>query len=66
MLMGGTLTVFIALGWYSVTGRGGYIGTLLGPERTGVSLSFQAKNGRGFLGVSYRRAFGSGWCRSGE
>ncbi|WP_230464862.1 hypothetical protein, partial [Nocardia seriolae] len=42
--MGGTLTTFIALDRYSVTGRGGYTDTLLGPERTDDSLSFQAKN----------------------
>ncbi len=34
--MGGTLTSFIALGRSHVFGRGGYIDTLLGPERTDV------------------------------
>ena len=34
MLMGGTLTGFIAGGRSCVFDRGGYIDTLLGPERT--------------------------------
>ncbi len=42
--MGGTLTTFIALDQYSVTDRGEYTDTLLGPERTRGSDSFQAKN----------------------
>lgn len=33
-LMGGTLTSFIAFDQSCVVGRGEYIGTLLGPERT--------------------------------
>jgi hypothetical protein len=33
-LMGGTLTPIPAGGWSSVSGCGGYIDTLLGPERT--------------------------------
>ncbi|MET8780129.1 hypothetical protein ABZV58_34510, partial [Nocardia sp. NPDC004654] len=35
-LMGGTLTSFIAFGRGHVFDRGGYIDTLLGPERTDV------------------------------
>lgn len=45
--MGGTLTGFIAFDQSSVVGRGGYIDTLLGPERTDV-LSRQDNDPIGF------------------
>ena len=41
-LMGGTLTGFIAFGQSCVVGRGEYIDTLLGPERT-RECAFKAK-----------------------
>jgi hypothetical protein len=57
--MGGTLTSFIGFDQSCVVGRGEYIGTLLGPERTGV-LSRQDNDEAESSVIP--RDFGSGWC----
>lgn len=61
-LMGGTLTAFIAFDQSSVVGRGEYIDTLLGPERTRECFLLGKITTR--LGLqSYREGFRIlGWC----
>jgi hypothetical protein len=63
MLMGGTLAGIPACGWSCVSGCGGYIDTLLGPEGTRECLSLGNKTtGLDFSHTAVRCVCLAGWC----